>query len=145
MRYLHRSLLAVVLVLSACDSTGPDPFPDLIGRYTFDALFRDALASDVRARGTLNFTHVDSESGRLIGDSDITLTITGEQPIRFTAFELATVDREGQISYELHLPDLVGNWRFTGTVSQSGETMHGNHVLTAGDAELLGTWTAARM
>src|SRR5687767_7915136 len=108
MRYSHCSILAVVLALalSACDSTAPEAFPNLIGRYTFDALFRDALANDVRARGTLTFTHVDSESGRLIGDSDITLTITGEQPIRLTAFDLATVARDGGIAYRLHLPDM---------------------------------------
>jgi hypothetical protein len=138
-------LVAAALTLSACDSTAPEPFPDLVGVYTFDALFRDALASDVRARGTLTFTHVDAETGRLLGDADVQLTVTGEPPIRFTAFELATVTREGEIAFRLHLPDLVGEWRFTGTVSPSADTMHGNHALATVDGEFLGTWTAGRI
>ena len=143
----RRALLAGVLALafSACDSTDPEEFPDLIGVYTFDALFRDALASDVRARGTLTFTHVDSGTGQLIGEADVQLTITGEPGIRFTAFELATVSREGEITFRLHLPDLVGAWTFTGTVSPSTQTMHGNHALVTTDGEFLGTWTAGRM
>lgn len=144
---MNRALLVGLLVLAstACDSTEPETFPDLIGVYTFDALFRDALASDVRARGTLTFTHVDSETGTLIGAADVQLTVTGEPAIRFTAIELATVTREGEITFRLHLPDLVGEWRFTGTVSPSTQTMHGNHALVTIDGEFLGTWTAGRI
>ena len=147
MRYAHRSVVAVALALalSACDATAPDTFPDLIGSYTLDALFRDALASDLRARGTMSFTHVDRDTGVLLGEADVTLSVTGEVPLRLTAFELGSVGRDGQITFRLHLPDLVGTWSFTGEVSPSGETMHGNHNLSVGVNELLGTWTAGRM
>ena len=147
MTHSRRSiLLLLILALSACsDSTSPDPFPNLVGSYTFDALFRDALASDVRARGTLTFTHVDPDTGTLIGTADIQLTVTGQQPVRFTAFDRASVAHDGAITFRLHLPDLVGEWRFNGVVSPSALTMQGNHALTVGVDELLGTWTAGKM
>jgi antitoxin (DNA-binding transcriptional repressor) of toxin-antitoxin stability system len=138
-------LVAFALALPGCDSTEPNPFPDIVGTYTFDALFRDALATDLRARGTLTFTHVDRETGRLIGEADVQLLLSGQPPIPFTAFELASVTREGEITFRLHLPDLIGTWTFTGTVSPSLETMGGSHELETVEADYLGTWTAARM
>jgi hypothetical protein len=144
---LRSSLLCAVLALalSACDSTEPNPFPDIVGVYSFDALFRDALASDVRAQGTLTFTHVDRDTGRLLGEADVQLVVSGEAAIRFTAFELASLTRDGEITFRLHLPDLVGTWSFAGTVSPSLETMGGTHELVTVEADYLGTWTAGRM
>jgi hypothetical protein len=116
----------------------------MIGSYSFEALFRDALASDVRAAGTLTFTHVDRDTGTLVGNADVQILVTGQQPLRLIGFDLANVTREGEITFRIHLPDLVGQWNFTGTVSPSAETMHGNHALATPDGELLGTWTAGR-
>jgi hypothetical protein len=143
----RRATLGVLLAvaLAGCDSTEPDAFPNLIGRYSFEALFRDALATDIRAAGTLMFTHVDPDTGQLVGQADVSILVNGQPPLRLIGFDLANVTREGDITFRIHLPDLVGQWNFTGSVSPSAETMHGNHTLATTEAELLGTWSAGRM
>lgn len=141
MKAVGTAALLATLVLSSCED---DAFPEVQGRYAFEATVDGATVSEFHAIGDLFFLDVDEDTGRLDGYADITVHLGNDSGL-VSQIENAFVSDQGEISFRLPVPNASTTWTFVGRVDRDGDELEGTHTLRPSTgATFGGPWRADR-
>jgi hypothetical protein len=144
MSRLWLAALGAAAVIACGDDGEPnDLFPDVAGTYDIEGEFDILDPNTDFFTGTVTIEQESLESSLLTGTADITVT-SSIGPFVVTDRELldASVDREGQVVFQLRDDEQDVTWDFQGELA--GDVISGDHTVTQGPDVLSGTWTAER-
>ena len=145
MSRLWLAALGAAAVIACGDDNDPnEQFPDVAGTYAIEGQFDGFDPSDASFTGTMTIEQESLESSLLTGTANITVTTTVIGNLTVTNAELldASVDRAGQVVFQLRDDEQDVTWDFQG--ESAGDVIGGDHTVTQGTATATGTWTAER-
>ena len=141
-----RALLLVGLV--ACGGGGDGPaapeaprYPAVAGSYNVTGQFDRIPGGQIV--GTLVIIQPSRARPQLSGSAQISAPGLGAG-VAELPLSNAIVSEQGEIAFNYGPADQATTWRFTGTLSPSGEIISGVHVLQSTDSRFTGDWMAAR-